>query len=169
MSRDIPIVIVAAMSSHHHVIGRENNLLWEIPADMKRFKELTLGHPVIMGRKTFESIVAMLGRPLPNRPNIVLSRDSSYAHDGVEVATSLEAAFTLAHAHNPDEIHIGGGSQLYEMALEHTDRLHLTFVDDEPEGDTHFPVFREDFIITNEHPKMEYDGLTYQWVDFKRK
>jgi len=81
-----PIVIVAAMSQPAQVIGDNNKLLWHIPADLKRFKALTLGHPIIMGRKTFESIVAILGKPLPQRTNIVVTRDTSYKPEGVLVA-----------------------------------------------------------------------------------
>lgn len=165
----IPVVIVAAMSRERRAIGRENGLLWHIPEDMKRFKSLTLGHPIIMGRKTFVSIVDILGTPLPKRPNIVLTRDHTYTHEGVAVVHSLEDALTKAASYKPSEIHIGGGSELYTLALPYVDRLHLTFVDDEPESDTFFPDFHTDFVVAERHGTHTHDDLTYEWVDYVRK
>lgn len=169
MYKEIPVVVVAAMSKERHVIGGKNELLWHIPDDLKRFKELTLGHPIIMGRKTFESIVDILGKPLPKRPNIVVTRNPDYTYEGVEVAGSLEEALLLAKAHDPSEIHIGGGGDLYAQALPYVDRLHLTFVDDEPDGDVFFPDFADDFEVTAHHEAREHDGLRYEWVDYVRK
>lgn len=169
MYKKVPVVIVAGMSSKKRSIGRQNGLLWHIPDDMKRFKELTLGHPVIMGRKTFESIIDILGRPLPGRPNIVVTRNAAYKYNEVEVATSLEDAFELALTHNPTEIHIGGGSELYRQALPFVDRINATFVHDEPESDTFFPEFESEFEIIEKHDPKKHNGLTYEWVDFVRK
>jgi len=163
-----PIVIVAGMARHSQAIGKENGLLWHVPDDMKRFKELTLGNPIIMGRKTFESIVAILGKPLPGRTNIVVTRNANYTHEGTKTATSLEDAFERALEENPREIHIGGGEELYRQALPYTDRLHLTFFDDEKEGDTFFPEFENDFEVTETHDIREHNGLHYQWVDYVR-
>ena len=168
MYKNTPVVIVAAMSEGRHAIGRQNGLLWHIPDDMKRFKELTLGNPVIMGRKTFESIVAILGKPLSGRTNIVESRNPAYTYEGVETATSLEDAFSFAHVHNPTEIHIGGGSELYRQALPYVDRIHATFVHDEPESDAFFPDFESEFEIFKKHGLQECGNLTYEWIDFKR-
>ncbi len=165
----IPVVIVAAMSTDKHGIGFNNQLLWHIPADLKRFKELTLGHPIIMGRKTFESIVAMLGKPLPGRTNIIVTRNPEYAVEGAITAGSLEAAFAIAERENPKEIHIGGGAELYSAALPYADILHLTFVDSDVPADTFFPDFSESFTETKRYPKAEYEGLSYEWVDYKRK
>lgn len=164
-----PIVIVAAMSRHNRAIGLNNALLWHVPADLKRFKALTLGHPIIMGRKTFESIVTMLGKPLPGRTNIVITRDERYAYDGVRVAHSLEQAILLAHEENPAEIHLGGGAEIYRQALPVVTHLHITWFFNEPQGDAFFPDFEDDFTITLTNPKEEYDGLTYQWIDYERK
>lgn len=165
----VPVVIVAAMGRNTGVIGNNNQLLWHIPADLKRFKALTLGHPIIMGRKTFESIIEILGKPLPGRTNIVITRDPEYKHDGAIAVTSLEQAFAVAQKENPAEIHIGGGTQIYEQALPYVDRLHLTFIDDEKDGDAFFPDFINDFKITKEYPPENYEGLIYQWVDLERK
>ncbi len=165
----VPVVIVAGMGRKNHVIGQENSLLWHVPADLKRFKALTLGHPIIMGRKTFESIIKILGKPLPGRTNIVITRNADYRHEGAITTTSLEEAFTIAETENPTEIHIGGGEEIYRQTLPFTSRLHLTFFDDEKAGDAFFPDFTSDFVITLEHPPQTHDQLTYQWVDFERK
>ena len=165
----IPIVIVVGMGKSRRVIGKENGLLWHVPADMKRFKALTLGHPIIMGRKTFESILEILGKPLPGRTNIVVTRDQNYHHDGVKVAHSLEEAITFAQSENPTEIHIGGGAEMYRQALPLVYRLHITWFFDDKDGDTFFPEFESDFVATTEHSIQEYDNLKFQWVDYVRK
>lgn len=165
----VPVVIVAGMSRDRHVIGKENGLLWHVPEDMKRFRRLTMGHPVIMGRKTFESILSILGKPLPGRTNIVITRNPAYQHAGAITTTSLEAAFKAAMVEGPSEIHIGGGEEIYRQALPHVDRLHLTFFFDEPEGDAFFPDFSGAFLVDKEHPPQVHEGLTYQWVDFVRR
>jgi dihydrofolate reductase len=164
-----PIVIVAAMSRHNRGIGNGNSLLWHVPADLKRFKALTLGHPIIMGRKTFESIVSMLGKPLPGRTNIVVTRDESYVYEGALVAHSLEDAITLAKQEAPTEIHVGGGAEIYRQVLPLVSTLHVTWFDDAPEADTFFPDFENDFTVTTEHPAQEHEGISYQWVDYSRK
>lgn len=165
----IPVVIVAAMSRNKRAIGYKNKLLWHIPADLKRFKELTLGHPIIMGRKTFESIIAMLGKPLPGRTNIIVTRNPDLKVPGAITAGSLEAAFAIAERENPKEIHIGGGAELYEAAMPYVDRLHLTLVDSEGPADTYFPDFSQDFIVTKEYNPEESGNISYQWIDYKRR
>jgi len=165
----VPVVIVAAISRKKRALGYKNKLLWHIPADLKRFKELTLGHPVIMGRKTFESIVAMLGHGLPGRTNIVLTRNTDYSAEGAEVAHSLEAAFAIAERENPTEIHIGGGAELYDVALPYVSRLHLTIVDSDPLADTFFPEFENHFIPTKEFTPVESGNLSFQWIDYERR
>lgn len=169
MQTSAPIVIVVAMSRHTRAIGNENKLLWHIPEDMKHFKALTLGHPIIMGKKTFDSILAILGKPLPGRSNIVLTRDLDYAYEGVKVAHSLEMAIAMAEEEFPKEIHIGGGAEIYRQALPLTSRLHVTWVHDEPLADTFFPPFEDDFKIVSESGDKELEGLHFEWVDFERK
>ncbi len=169
MTDKADVCIVVAMSRNKRALGNKNGLLWHIPSDLKRFKEKTLGHPIIMGRKTFESIIAILGKPLPLRQNIVVTRNPDFTYDGVTVASSLEEALTQAQAHNPTEIHVGGGAELYRQALPFVDKLFVTFVDDEPEADTFFPEFEHDFVIEKEHDVQEHNGLKYQWVDYERK
>lgn len=165
----IPVVIVAALSSKDRGIGYKNKLLWHIPADLKRFKELTLGHPIIMGRKTFESIVAMLGKPLPGRTNIVLTRNPELTIPGAITAGSLEAAFAIAERENPTEIHIGGGAELYESALPYVDRLHLTFVESDALADAFFPDYTDHFVPVKEYPEQVSGNITFKWVDLERK
>ena len=170
MYKGIPVVIVAALEKHSRAIGKENGLLWHVPADLKRFKTLTHSHPVIMGRKTFDSIVEILGKPLPGRTNIVVTRNDAYRPEGAVVAHSLEEALTVAASEKPREIHIGGGEVMYRQALPYTDRLHLTLFDDpDVVGDTHFPEFESDFAILREHEPAAHNGVGYQWVDYTRR
>jgi dihydrofolate reductase len=163
------VVLVAALSRKNRALGNKNALLWHIPADLQRFKQKTLGHPVIMGRKTFESIVGMLGKPLPGRKNIVVTRNARYTFEGATVATSLTDALTKAAEDNPSEIHIGGGAELYAQSLPYVDELYLTLVDDEPLADTFFPEFEDQFEIVAVHQLQTHNGVSYQWVDYKRK
>ena len=169
MFKNVPVVIVAALSRKRRVIGVNNQLLWHIPKDIKRFKKLTLGQPIIIGRLTFESIIEILGKPLPGRTNIILTKDQRYKPASVIVAHSLEEALTVAYDLKPTEIHLGGGGQIYQAAWSLVDRLHLTLVDDEPMGDTFFPDYSQDFFITKSYGPMKYGDLSYEWVDFKRK
>ncbi|MES2966807.1 MAG: dihydrofolate reductase [Patescibacteria group bacterium] len=169
MTHNTSVIIVAGMGRHTRAIGKGNDLLWHVPADLRRFKALTLGHPIIMGRKTFESIIAILGKPLPGRTNIIVTRDASYSYPGATTTTSLEEAFTVAAKENPSEIHIGGGAQMYEQALPYVDKIYLTLYNDDAEGDTTFPEFESDFTIATEHPIQEHAGLSFQWVDYVRK
>lgn len=156
------ISIVAAIGRNRE-IGHGNELLWRIPDDLKRFKTLTSGHPVIMGRKTFESI----GKPLPGRTNIVITRDSSWQAEGVKIAHSLEEAIGIASVIDP-EIFIMGGAQIYEAALPHTDKLYLTLIDDTKDGDTFFPPYEHLFTKKVFEEKREWNGLKYMWINLKR-
>jgi dihydrofolate reductase len=128
------LALVAAMD-RNRVIGVDNRLPWHLPADLRRFRELTMGRPVLMGRRTHESI----GRPLPGRHNLVLTRDPGYLAPGCTVVRSLEEA--LAAAGQVPELMVIGGAELYARLLERADRLYLTLVDGELAGDTHFPEY----------------------------
>lgn len=160
------VCIVAALSRKKRGLGNTGKLLWHIPDDMKRFKKLTMGHPVIMGRKTFESIVTYLGGPLPGRTNIIVTR-SNLCIDGCLVYNSLEKALEAAHAIDREEVHIGGGAEIYKEALPYTDRLYLTLIDDEKEADAFFPDYHE-FTKVLSSEKREYNGLSYEWVTLER-
>lgn len=132
------IALIAAMANNR-VIGRDNRLPWHIAEDLRFFKRMTLGKPLIMGRNTFES----LGRPLPGRPHIVVSRNPDYRPEGVERVATLEAAIALAselaQASSAMEIMVIGGAQIYQAALSYAQRIYLTLVDIEVAGDTLFP------------------------------
>lgn len=128
------ISLIAAMAENG-VIGRGGQLPWRLSADLARFKRLTLGHTVIMGRKTWESI----GRPLPGRRMVVVTRQSGYRSDGVEVVGSLEEAFQVARAAGDDQAFVIGGAEVYRQALPSVDRIYITLVLAEIEGDTKFP------------------------------
>jgi dihydrofolate reductase len=130
------LTLIAAVAENG-VIGRDNGLPWRLPGDLKRFKALTLGKPVIMGRRTFASI----GRPLPERLNIVITRDASARFDGVSMAHSLEEALAAAEKAGASEAMVIGGAEIYALALPLADRLELTEVAAAPEGDAFFPPF----------------------------
>ena len=138
MSNSLPIVIVAAVA-RNNVIGGGNRLLWRLSSDLKRFRQITWGKPLVMGRKTFESI----GKPLPGRETIVVTRDPSFHPEGVHVVHSLEAAMDLAAVRardmNAAEIIIAGGGDIYAQAMPFADRLEVTHVELSPEGDAFFP------------------------------
>jgi dihydrofolate reductase len=131
--------LIVAMSENR-VIGVENRLPWHIPEDLKRFKQITSGHPILMGRKTFESI----GKPLPGRTNVVISRNRDYRVEGVVTCFSLEEALQwAAKAPGSDEIFVIGGGEIFRQALPIADRIYLTEVEWPFEGDAHFPDFDE--------------------------
>lgn len=152
------ISMIVAMGENR-LIGRDNDLPWHIPADLKFFKATTMGKPMIMGRKTFESI----GKPLPGRRTIVVTRNPAWACEGVEVALSMDAALALAEG--ADEIMVVGGAQIYAQALSKADRLYVTEVALRLEGDAYFPeindaewglVSRESHEATEEHPAYSF-------------
>ncbi len=128
------ISIIVAMGSNR-VIGKDNKLLWHLSEDLKMFKKITMGHHMIMGRKTFESI----GKPLPGRTTIIITRDRSYTQEGCHICHSLEDAITLAKDANEIELVICGGGEIYAQALKLADKIYLTRVDYDQEGDTYFP------------------------------
>lgn len=167
--KNIPVVVIAGIGRKTRAIGKDDQLLFHVPDDLKRFKELSMGHPIIMGRKTFESIVAMIGKPLPGRTNIIVTRDESYSYKGTKIVHSLERAFEVAASEYPREIHIGGGAEMYKQSLPYVDKLFLTLFDDDREGDATFPEYAGDFEEVARHEPREHNGLKYEWVDFTRK
>lgn len=126
--------LIVAMATNR-IIGKDGGLPWHLPADLKRFKAVTMGHPVIMGRRTWDEVHT----PLPGRTNIVLSRDSGFYAEGATVVSSLAEALAAARATGTDEAFVVGGSQVYAETLPMVDRLYLTLIDFEPDGDTRFP------------------------------
>lgn len=129
------IVSLVVAMAENGVIGRDGGLPWRLPDDLKHFKRLTSGYTVIMGRKTFDEV----GRPLPNRRNLVVSRNPGFAAEGITVAPSLDAALALAAGES--EVFVIGGGEIYRQALPRADRLHLTQVHAAVDGDTTFPAF----------------------------
>lgn len=147
--------LIAAMT-RDHVIGLDGDMPWHLPADLAHFKRLTSGKPVIMGRKTFDSI----GRPLPKRRNIVITRNDRWQHEGVEVAHSLETAIALTR--EEDETMIIGGATLYNAALASAERLYITWIDANVVGDTHFPKWTEtEFAVQSEEFRAKDDKNAY--------
>lgn len=162
------VAAIAAIGRNRE-LGKGNELLWHIPDDLKRFKELSLGHPIILGRKTFESIVAMIGKPLPGRTNIVVTRDSNWKHEGALTAATIEDALEKAkQAPGSEKVIIGGGAQIYAAALPFTDTLHLTLIDDSKEADSYFPEYKHEFRNIVHEEKRAWNGLRYTWRDVRR-
>ncbi|WP_405602396.1 MULTISPECIES: type 3 dihydrofolate reductase [unclassified Pseudoalteromonas] len=155
------ISMIAAMANNR-VIGLENKMPWHLPADLQHFKRITTGKPVIMGRKTFESI----GRPLPGRRNIIITRNSKYCAEGIEIVTTPEAALDLVG--DVEEVMIIGGGNIYQQFLEHADRLYLTFIDLDIKGDTQFPDYQKvaNWEIKEEESKQadEKNKSSYKFV-----
>jgi dihydrofolate reductase len=163
------IVIIAAVA-RNQVIGKDNRLLWNIPEDMAHFKALTAGHTVVMGRKTWESLPPRF-RPLPGRRNIVITRQPDYAAPGAEVADSLENALKLASTPGPavdsmaaTNVFVIGGEQIYRLAMAVADRLEITEVDLEPEGDAWFPEIAA--VDWGKTAKTEGNGFAF--VTYRR-
>jgi dihydrofolate reductase len=156
--------IIAAMSANR-VIGSHNDLPWRLPADWKRFKSLTMGHHLIMGRKTFESI----GQPLPGRTTVVVTHQTGYAPEGVLVAHSVEQALQMAAG--DDEVFVAGGAQIYQQMFPRADRLYLTSIHEEFEGDTDFPEFEESdwqLISEEKHEPDEKNLYPYTFLIYER-
>lgn len=168
----MPQLVLISAVARNGVIGSDNDMPWRLPTDLKRFKKMTLGKPVVMGRKTFLSFG---GKPLPGRPHIVISRDPEYAPEGAEAATSLQAALDrakdLARELAVDEIICMGGGQIYAQAMPLADRLEITEVAAEPEGDTRFPdIDRSTWEETarEEAVRSEKDSADMTFVSYKR-
>ena len=161
------ISLIVAMD-RNRLIGNNNQLPWHLPADLAHFKQVTMGKPIIMGRKTYESI----GRPLPGRTNIVLTRDEGYRADGIVLSGSLQKALDCAASEGAEEVMIIGGSNIYEQALELSGRLYLTLVDAEFEGDAWFPeIDKEKWLeISSEaHSADEKNPVDYRFMIFEKK
>lgn len=161
------IAVIAAMA-RGRAIGRGNALPWRLPEDLKRFKRLTIGHAVIMGRKTWDSI----GRPLPERVNIVVTRDAGWRAPGATTVADLDAAFACARAERPGlPPMVIGGAQIYALALPCATRLHLTEIELEvPDADAFFPpVPAPDWVETTREPGVAADGLRFAFIDLARR
>jgi dihydrofolate reductase len=145
------VILIAAVGANG-VIGRDNDLPWRIREDLQHFKALTLGHTLVMGRKTYDSI----GRPLPGRRTVVVTRQLDWAADGVEVAHDLDIALKLADG---NDLYVAGGGEIYRQALPYADRLELTEVAQSPDGDVVFPAF--DRTDWRETARTQHDGFAF--------
>jgi dihydrofolate reductase len=151
-----PCISLVAAVADTGVIGRDGDLPWRLPADLKHFKKLTRGHTIVMGRRTFESI----GRPLPERRNIVVTRQTDSAQPGVEVVHSLEDAIELSRGES--EVFVIGGRAIYEAALPLANRLYLTRVHGQIEGDVYFPTWQSaDWQLIDQHSQPDDKAHAY--------
>lgn len=158
------IALIAAQAENR-VIGLDNKMPWHLPEDLQYFKKITLGKPVIMGRKTFESI----GRPLPGRTNIVVTRQSDWRAEGVVTAPSLEQALSLAEQESPDELMVIGGAQIYAEALPLAQRIYLTQIHKEVEGDAWFPALGDQWVsVSRQDGHSDRQDLGYSFLTFDR-
>lgn len=159
------VSIIVAAAGKNRVIGTKGGMAWYIPSELKRFKEATWGHPIIMGRKTHESI----GKALPGRTNIVITREVDYQAEGCQVAHNLEEALRLAAlAQGNNEVFIIGGGQIYQEAIHLADKLYLTYIDKEIEGDVFFPDYSEFKKVISESDWQENEGIRYKFLELER-
>ena len=155
------ISLIAAIGKNNE-IGKKNGLLWNLPADLKHFRDITRGHTVIMGQKTFESI----GNPLPNRRNIVVTRNDSFAHAGIEISKSLED--TIQPLENTDEeVFVIGGGEIYKQSIEKADKLYITYVNENfPDADAFFPFIDNKIWQKTKSEKRPKDDLNKYDLEF---
>lgn len=152
--------------ANQDVIGRDNALPWHLPEDLRHFRQTTLGHALVMGRKTFDSI----GRPLPGRHTVVLSRDPTWRHEGCDVATDLDAALTAAAATGRGEVFVVGGVEVYRQALPRADRVLMTRIALEVQGDAFFPPLAEaQWAVASREDHEGAGGLRYAIIDWRRR
>jgi len=159
----IKTIVVAI--SENNAIGKDNQLLWYLPADLKHFKNITTGHTVIMGRKTFDSV----GRPLPNRRNIIITRHVMHI-EGCEVVSSVEAALALCAGE--EEVFIVGGAEIYKLSMHLTDRIYLTIVHKKFEADAFFPEISDKQwkeTAREDHQPDEKNNLSYSFITLERR
>ncbi|BBE74545.1 dihydrofolate reductase [Oharaeibacter diazotrophicus] len=167
-----PKMTIVVALGENGVIGRDGDMPWQLPSDLRRFKAITLGKPVVMGRRTLESI----GRPLPGRDNLIVSRDPDYRPDGVTVFADLDAAVAAARRiatdKGLDEFVVGGGGTLYAALIGRADRLRVTRVAASPDGDTRFPAIDPadwDLVHEEPMPRGERDSTDALWQDYERR
>jgi len=162
-----PLSAIVAMSENR-VIGHHNQLPWHLPADLKHFKTITTGHPILMGRKTYESI----GKPLPHRSNLILTHEATFKAPGAIVVHSLEAAFLKAHQLAATELFVIGGAQIYQQLLPAIQQIYLTLIHSRFEGDTYFPelaINEWDEIEREDHAPDDKNKYAYSFITLKRR
>lgn len=159
---------IIAAKSDNHVIGKDNDLVWHMPADLKFFKNKTKGHWVIMGRKTFES----MDGPLPNRTHIIITRQPDYQAAGCHVTDNVEHAFKIAEAQNLEEVFILGGAEIYAQTMDKADRMFITEIKSTFEGDTFFPEIDTDYwkeVRRDEHKADDKNPYPYAFVEYRKR
>lgn len=164
------ISMIAAMGQNR-VIGKDNDIPWHLPDDFQYFKKMTEGHFVLMGRKNFESLPPKF-KPLPNRPNVVITRNSGYEAAGTTVVNSLEAAIEEARKHQEPEAFIIGGGEIYKLGLEYADTIYLTEINGDFEGDTIFPEFDKNEwveVSRQQHSTDERHLFSFDFVIYEKK
>jgi dihydrofolate reductase len=162
------IVSAIAAMARNRAIGYQNRIPWYLPADLKYFKRTTMNHHIIMGRKSFQSI----GKPLPKRTNIVITRDPFFVASNVLIARSVEEALEMAFDNGEEEAFIIGGGQIYEQSLPYWDRLYLTVVDIEVKGDVYFPAIEEDewkLVSEEKHRADQNNEFDYAFRVYERR
>jgi dihydrofolate reductase len=160
------VSLIAALA-RNRVIGRDNRLPWRLPADLRRFKQLTMGHTLLVGRKTFESI----GRPLPGRAMLVASRREGYEPEGVRVVRSVQEALDVAREGGETELFVAGGAEIYRQTLPVADRLHLTRIEEDVPGDAYFPEVDETqwrLVDREDHAPTEEVPFAWSFQDYER-
>jgi dihydrofolate reductase len=173
------ISIIAAVGQNNE-LGKSNELLWNLPADMKHFREKTSGHPVVMGQKTFESLGhdkegKQIGRLLPNRRNIILSQDNSFRKEGAEIVYSLDELLNLLEStiKKDEEVFIIGGGQIYKLFIDKADKLYITHVDASfPDAETFFPKINENNwqkIKGEKHPQDDLNQYGLEFAEYAKK
>ena len=167
------LIAVVALG-RNHCIGHKNEMPWHIPEDLAHFKALTMGKTVLMGRKTFESILASLGRPLPGRPQMVLTRSSAWApevvgSDAITRASSLADALEMARARGLDELMVIGGAEVYGQCMAQLDVIEATEIEASPEGDAFFPPLDTAQWVRTPGERSESKGLGYTFVRYTRR
>ncbi len=155
------IISLVVAAADNHVIGKDNAMPWHISEDFKHFKQVTMGKPCIMGRKTFESILASLGKPLPGRVNIIVSR-KNFQHSGALTCKDLDEALDQAKKTHAEEVCIIGGAQIYALALPRANRIYLTRVHQSPEGDAFFPALGTEWKEQDRDDRDGFSFITYE-------
>jgi dihydrofolate reductase len=160
------IITFVVAAAENNAIGKDNQLLWKLPTDLKHFQTITLGHTIIMGRKTFDS----MGKPLPRRRNIVITRNPALEIDGAEITQSLDEALALCH--DEEEVFVIGGAEIYKAALDRTDKIFLTRVHQNFEGDAYFPELDPEYWIETAreyHEPDEKNPIAFSFITLESK
>lgn len=165
--QNTPTIAAIVAMAENRVIGVNNQLPWHLPADLRHFKELTTGHAILMGRKTHQSI----GRPLPNRLNLIMSRDSSYKADGCITVSTLDEALTEAIKHGHTQLFVIGGAEIYQLLMPQVNQLYLTIVHQNVNGDALFPVLDQqqwEEVERVRHEPDEKNAIAYSFVTMRK-